>query len=135
MESRGISVNQDGRRRTAAEVLSYPDRTWNDVARIWPELAAVEPRIAEAVSIDALYAVYLDRQTADIASVRSEEARLIPADFDYDGLSGLSNELKLKLNRHRPQNVAQAARIEGMTPAAVALLITLLRRTNERLAS
>lgn len=135
MESRGISVNQDGRRRTAAEVLSYPDRTWDDVARIWPELAAVEPRIAEAVSIDALYAVYLDRQTADIASVRSEEARLIPADFDYDGLSGLSNELKLKLNRHRPQNVAQAARIEGMTPAAVALLITLLRRTNERLAS
>lgn len=135
MESRGISVNQDGRRRTAAEVLSYPDRTWNDVARIWPELAAVEPRIAEAVSIDALYAVYLDRQTADIASVRSEEARLIPADFDYDGLSGLSNELKLKLNRHRPKNVAQAARIEGMTPAAVALLITLLRRTNERLAS
>lgn len=135
MESRGISVNQDGRRRTAAEVLSYPDRTWDDVARIWPELAAVEPRIAEAVSIDALYAVYLDRQTADIASVRSEEARLIPADFDYDGLSGLSNELKLKLNRHRPQNVAQAARIEGMTPAAVALLITLLRRANERLAS
>ncbi len=135
MESRGISVNQDGRRRTAAEVLSYPDRTWDDVARIWPELAAVEPRIAEAVSIDALYAVYLDRQTADIASVRSEEARSIPADFDYDGLSGLSNELKLKLNRHRPQNVAQAARIEGMTPAAVALLITLLRRTNERLAS
>lgn len=135
MESRGISVNQDGRRRTAAEVLSYPDRTWDDVARIWPELAAVEPRIAEAVSIDALYAVYLDRQIADIASVRSEEARSIPADFDYDGLSGLSNELKLKLSRHRPQNVAQAARIEGMTPAAVALLITLLRRTNERLAS
>ncbi|MDH4440185.1 MAG: tRNA uridine-5-carboxymethylaminomethyl(34) synthesis enzyme MnmG [Rhizobium sp.] len=135
MASHGVSVNHDGRRRTATEILSYPERTWADLCRIWPELQNVDTKLAEAAGIDALYSVYLDRQTADIASVKSEEARQIPADFDYSSLSGLSNELKIKLNRHRPSNVAQAARIEGMTPAAVALLITLLRKSTERLAS
>ncbi|PYB74252.1 tRNA uridine-5-carboxymethylaminomethyl(34) synthesis enzyme MnmG [Rhizobium wuzhouense] len=135
MAGHGVPVNQDGRRRTAAEILSYPERCWDDVCRIWPQLKDVEPKIADAVRIDAVYAVYLGRQAADIASAQSEEAREIPGDFDYASLSGLSNELKLKLSRQRPLNVAQAARIEGMTPAAVALLITLLRRTNERLAS
>jgi tRNA uridine 5-carboxymethylaminomethyl modification enzyme len=131
----GVPVNQDGRRRTAIEILSYPDRSWTDACRIWPELETVDVRMAEAVSIDAVYAVYLERQSADIASARSEEGRTIPVDFDYGALSGLSNELKLKLTRQRPANVAQAARIEGMTPAAAALLITLLRRSTERLAS
>ncbi|TPP07295.1 tRNA uridine-5-carboxymethylaminomethyl(34) synthesis enzyme MnmG [Rhizobium glycinendophyticum] len=135
MEAAGISVNQDGRRRTAAEVLSYPDRSWDDICRLWPALVAVEAPIAEAVRIDALYAVYLERQATDIARVTSEEARIIPADFDFDSISGLSNELKLKLTRQRPNNIAQAARIEGMTPAAVALLITLLRKSVDRLAS
>lgn len=135
MEMAGVPVNQDGRRRTAAEILSYPERSWADVCRLWPDLASVEPGIAEAVRIDALYAVYLERQAADIDRVISEEARVIPADFDYQSLSGLSNELKLKLSHHKPSNVAQAARIEGMTPAAIALLITLLRRSSERLAS
>ncbi|KQW28186.1 tRNA uridine 5-carboxymethylaminomethyl modification protein [Rhizobium sp. Root274] len=135
MEAAGVSVNQDGRRRTAAEILSYPDRSWDDVCRLWPALADVEAPIAEAVRIDALYAVYLERQSTDIARVTSEEARIIPRDFDYESISGLSNELKLKLARQRPNNIAQAARIEGMTPAAVALLITLLRKSSERLAS
>ncbi|WP_183041961.1 tRNA uridine-5-carboxymethylaminomethyl(34) synthesis enzyme MnmG [Rhizobium sp. AG855] len=135
MAGHGVPVNQDGRRRTAAEILSYPERCWDDVCRIWPQLKEVETKIADAVCINAVYAVYLGRQAADIASAQSEEAREIPGDFDYASLSGLSNELKLKLSRQRPLNVAQAARIEGMTPAAVALLITLLRRTNERLAS
>ncbi len=135
MLAQGVPVNQDGRRRTALEILSYPDRSWDDACRIWPELKMVDSQIAEAISIDAVYAVYLERQSADIASARSEEGRIIPPDFDYAGLSGLSNELKLKLSQQRPSNVAQAARIEGMTPAAVALLITLLRRATERLAS
>lgn len=135
MLAQGVPVNQDGRRRTALEILSYPDRSWDDACRIWPELKIVDSQIAEAISIDAVYAVYLERQSADIASARSEEGRIIPSDFDFAGLSGLSNELKLKLIRQRPSNVAQAARIEGMTPAAVALLITLLRRATERLAS
>jgi tRNA uridine 5-carboxymethylaminomethyl modification enzyme len=135
MEAAGVPGNQDGRRRTAAEILSYPDRSWTDICRLWPELSVVEERISQAVCIDALYAVYLERQAADIDRVSSEEARVIPPDFDYQSLSGLSNELKIKLSRQRPSNVAQAARIEGMTPAAVALLITLLRRSSERLAS
>jgi tRNA uridine 5-carboxymethylaminomethyl modification enzyme len=130
-----VAANQDGRRRTAAEVLSSSERSWEDVCRLWPELIEVEAPIAEAVRIDALYAVYVERQSADIERVSSEEARLIPPDFDYNSISGLSNELKSKLAHQRPNNVAQASRIEGMTPAAVALLITLLRRSNERLAS
>ncbi|MFN3636733.1 MAG: tRNA uridine-5-carboxymethylaminomethyl(34) synthesis enzyme MnmG, partial [Rhizobium rhizophilum] len=82
------------------------------------------------------YHVYLERQSADVESVRSEENRAIPLDFDYDSLSGLSNELKLKLGAQRPQNVAQASRIEGMTPAAVALLVAHLRKnTTQRMAS
>jgi tRNA uridine 5-carboxymethylaminomethyl modification enzyme len=124
----GVSVNQDGRRRSARELLSYPDRTWDDVVRIWPDLKAADRKIADLVSIDCLYHVYLDRQNADVVSVKAEEDRNIPADFDYSSLSGLSNELKAKLSAQRPLNVAQASRLEGMTPAAVALIIAHLRK-------
>lgn len=124
----GVPVNQDGRRRSAREVLSYPDRSWDDVVRIWPELVSTDRKIADLVSIDCLYYVYLERQNADVISVRSEEDRQIPEDFDYVSLSGLSNELKSKLTALRPLNVAQASRLEGMTPAAVALLIAHLRK-------
>jgi tRNA uridine 5-carboxymethylaminomethyl modification enzyme len=124
----GVAVNQDGRRRSARELLSYPDLGWDEVTRIWPELAAVDQQIATAVEIDCLYHVYLERQTTDIAVVKAEEERLIPPEFDYHALSGLSNELKSKLSTQRPVNVAQAGRIEGMTPAAVALLIANLRK-------
>lgn len=128
MTAAGVTVNQDGRRRSAREILSYPDRTWDDVIRIWPDLASWDRQIADAVAIDCLYRVYLERQSADITSVRAEEDRQIPADFDYAALSGLSNELKSKLMLQRPVNVAQASRMEGMTPAAVALLIAHLRK-------
>lgn len=128
MTAAGVTVNQDGRRRSAREILSYPDRTWDDVIRIWPDLASWDRQIADAVAIDCLYRVYLERQSADITSVRAEEDRQIPADFNYAVLSGLSNELKSKLMLQRPVNVAQASRMEGMTPAAVALLIAHLRK-------
>ncbi|MDZ7872932.1 MAG: tRNA uridine-5-carboxymethylaminomethyl(34) synthesis enzyme MnmG [Rhizobium sp.] len=136
MASAEVPINQDGRRRSAREILSYPDRNWSDISRVWPELRAVDPKIAEAVAIDCLYHVYLERQSADVESVRSEENRAIPTDFDYGSLSGLSNELKTKLIAQRPQNVAQASRIEGMTPAAVALLVAHLRKNaTQRMAS
>jgi tRNA uridine 5-carboxymethylaminomethyl modification enzyme len=128
MVAAGVSVNQDGRRRTAREVLSYPDRTWEDALRIWPELNSWDRKIADLVTIDCLYHVYLDRQNADVVSVRAEENRLIPQNFDYSVLSGLSNELKAKLSTQRPLNIAQASRLEGMTPAAVALIIAHLRK-------
>lgn len=128
MAAAGVAVNQDGRRRSARELLSYPDRTWDDVVRIWPELRNTDRKMADLVTIDCLYQVYLERQSADVAAARAEEDRSIPADFDYSALSGLSNELKAKLSAQRPLNIAQASRLEGMTPAAVALIIAHLRK-------
>ncbi|NBB49981.1 tRNA uridine-5-carboxymethylaminomethyl(34) synthesis enzyme MnmG [Rhizobium sp. CRIBSB] len=136
MAAAGVSVNRDGRRRSAREILAYPEVSWSDVVKVWPDLASCDEKISDAVSIDCLYEIYLERQSADIQSVRAEEERAIPVDFDYSSLSGLSNELKGKLGALRPHNVAQASRIEGMTPAAVALLVGHLRKTtNSRLAS
>lgn len=132
----GVSINQDGRRRSAREILSYPDVGWQEVVQVWPELEDVDQTIADVVAIDCLYHVYMQRQNADIVSVRAEEERLIPEAFDYAALSGLSNELKAKLQAQKPLNVAQASRLEGMTPAAIALLIAHLRRdTATRIAS
>lgn len=136
MITAGVSMNQDGRRRSAREILSYPDVGWAEILKVWPELADVDKAIADVVAIDCLYHVYLERQTADIVSVRAEEDRQIPEGFDYSRLSGLSNELRLKLTAQRPLNVAQASRLEGMTPAAIALLIAHLRKeSTTRLAS
>ncbi|WP_113338049.1 tRNA uridine-5-carboxymethylaminomethyl(34) synthesis enzyme MnmG [Rhizobium cremeum] len=131
-QQQGVTVNQDGRRRSARELLSYPDINWDDVCRIWPELNPVSAKMAEAVSIDALYSAYIDRQAQDIAGLRIEEERVIPRDFDFHALSGLSNELKQKLSTARPWSIAQAARVDGMTPAAIALLVGCIKR-NERL--
>lgn len=124
----GIPVNQDGRRRTALELLAYPDISIADLSRLWPELAALDSKVAEAVEIHATYAVYMDRQNADIAATKRDEDRLIPKDFDYASLSGLSNELKQKLEKTRPENLSQAAKVEGMTPAAISLLIAFLNK-------
>ena len=130
MSAVGVSVNQDGRRRSAREILSYPDITWADVVRVWPDLSSEDAAIAAAVEIDCLYHVYLERQSADVAGLRAEEERQIPDEFSYEALPGLSNELKSKLSKLRPANVAQASRIEGMTPAAVALLVAHLRKNS-----
>lgn len=124
----GIPVNQDGRRRTALELLAYPDISIVNLSRIWPELSALDSKVAEAVEIHATYAVYMDRQNADIAATKRDEDRLIPKDFDYASLSGLSNELKQKLEKIRPENLSQAAKVEGMTPAAISLLIAFLNK-------
>lgn len=132
----GVAIKQDGRRRSAREILSYPDISWDQVVQVWPELEFTDAKIAAAVEIDCLYHVYLERQSADIEGLRAEEERVIPDDFDYSVLSGLSNELKAKLIARRPRNVAQASRLEGMTPAAVALLVAHLRKTQaSKLAS
>ncbi|KPF57691.1 tRNA uridine-5-carboxymethylaminomethyl(34) synthesis enzyme MnmG [Rhizobium sp. AAP116] len=132
----GVAINQDGRRRSAREILSYPDISWDQVVQVWPELKSTDAKIATAVEIDCLYHVYLERQSADIEGLRAEEERVIPDDFDYSVLSGLSNELKAKLIARKPRNIAQASRLEGMTPAAVALLVAHLRKTQvNKLAS
>lgn len=129
LENAGIAVNQDGKRRSARELLSYSNVEWEQICQLWPEMRAVPESVATGVSIDALYAHYIVRQTADIVNVQHEEERHIPPEFDYSALPGLSNELKQKLSAARPWSVFQAKKIDGMTPAALSLLIAYLRKS------
>ncbi|HEX2761427.1 MAG TPA: tRNA uridine-5-carboxymethylaminomethyl(34) synthesis enzyme MnmG [Rhizomicrobium sp.] len=117
----GIAVRLDGVRRTALDLLSLTD--FAALARIWPELAALTPEIVEQLEVDAQYAGYLDRQDADIVAFRRDEGRALPAGLDYGAVVGLSNEVRQKLERIRPATLGQAARIEGMTPAALTLIL------------
>ncbi len=125
----GLSLNRDGIRRSAFQLLAYPDLTLDRLAAIWPELRALPPRIAERLETDATYAVYLDRQAADIAAYRRDEAVVLAEGIDFSALPGLSNEIRAKLDRVRPRTLGQAARIEGMTPAAITLLAAHARRS------
>lgn len=130
---KGLPMNQDGIRRSAFELLSYPDMTFERLVQVWPEeLGSVDPAIAEQVAIDALYAVYLERQAQDIEALRRDEALSIPADFDFQALAGLSNELKQKLETVRPATLGQASRVEGVTPAALMLVLSQLKRQGQR---
>ncbi|GJD61306.1 tRNA uridine-5-carboxymethylaminomethyl(34) synthesis enzyme MnmG [Methylobacterium frigidaeris] len=124
----GIALNRDGIRRSAFQLLSYPEITWDRLAAVWPELQDVPPALADRLCTDATYAVYLDRQRADIAAFRRDEAFALPAFLDYGSIAGLSNELRLKLDTVRPLTLGQAARIEGVTPAALTLLAAHARR-------
>ncbi len=126
--AQGIALNQDGIRRSAFQLLSYPEIDWARLAAVWPDLAEVPPRIADRLRTDATYAVYLDRQSADIAAFRRDEAVRLPEGLDYAGISGLSNEMRLKLESVRPGTLGQAARIEGVTPAALTLLAAHAKR-------
>ena len=134
-EKHGILLNHDGQRRTAFELLSYPTLGLPDVARIWPQFAAVDLKIANQLEIDAKYAVYLDRQTADIASYRRDESFELPDELDYTALKGLSNEIRQKLQALRPGTIGQAGRIDGITPAALTLLVAYVRRAKGRPAA
>lgn len=124
----GISVNQDGRRRSAFELLSYPEIDMETLVKVWPDLAQMSAKVAEAVTNDASYAVYIDRQSNDIEAAKREEQSQIPVDFEYQNISGLSRELQVKLSKARPANMAQLAKVDGMTPAAVSLILGMVRR-------
>ncbi|WP_137157026.1 tRNA uridine-5-carboxymethylaminomethyl(34) synthesis enzyme MnmG [Rhizobium sp. FKL33] len=124
----GLRINQDGQRRSAYELLSYPDMTLDRLSLVWPDLKAVPKLSREAIEIEAAYAVYLERQASEAAETRREEERLIPDDLDFSDLPGLSAELKSKLARFKPRNIAQAAKIDGMTPAAITLLLTTIKK-------
>jgi tRNA uridine 5-carboxymethylaminomethyl modification enzyme len=133
-ERHGVSLNRDGQRRTAFELLSYPDVGMADVTRIWPEFAALEPKIAEQLEIDAKYAVYLDRQAADVAAFRRDEGLELPDELDYAAMTALSWEVRHKLQSIRPRTIGQAGRIDGITPAALTLLAAHIRRNGSRAA-
>ena len=122
-ERHGLNLNQDGTRRTALELLSYPHAGREAVVGIWPELNAIPPSILEQLMADSLYAGYLERQEADIAAFRKDEGLQLPSDLEYRSVAGLSAELVQKLDRIRPSTLGQASRIEGMTPAAVTALL------------
>jgi len=124
----GFSVNADGKARSAFDLLSYPDVEIADIAHTWPQVAELSPAILEQLSIDAQYAVYLDRQRADIEAVKRDESRAVPDWLDYDAIAGLSIELRQKFKAQRPSTIAQAQAIDGVTPAAITLLLSVIRR-------
>jgi tRNA uridine 5-carboxymethylaminomethyl modification enzyme len=124
----GLALNQDGQRRTAYELLAYPNQSLSGLTSVWPELKTVDPKVADALEIESTYSVYMNRQAADIGSTMRDESKLIPDAFDYSNVPGLSNELRLKLAQHKPVNMAQAAKVDGMTPAALALILALVKK-------
>src|SRR5262245_13792028 len=128
----GLDINKDGRRRTALELLAHPDVTLARLAGIWPQLAAVPAWAAAHLEVDARYAVYLAQQEADVAVLRKEEAIRIPGDLDYASIAGLSTEVRQRLDRVRPVTLAQASRLEGITPAALLLLLARVKRAPDR---
>ncbi|BCB17421.1 tRNA uridine-5-carboxymethylaminomethyl(34) synthesis enzyme MnmG [Bosea sp. ANAM02] len=125
----GLQLNHDGLRRSAYQILSYPDVGFDQLASVWPALNDYPVPVVARVTADAVYAVYLDRQAAEIQAYRRDQSLKVPADLDLDAISGLSNELKLKLAAQRPADLAQAGRIEGMTPAALTLLAAHARKS------
>lgn len=122
----GIALNHDGKRRNAYDLLTYPDINLVRLTAIWPELANIQEAVADRLETEARYAVYLERQNADVAILKREEARLIPDDLDFVLLPGLSNELKQKLAERRPASIAEASGVDGMTPAALAVILTAI---------
>lgn len=123
----GLAINQDGVRRSAYDLLSYAEVDVDWLSKLDPAFAQIGRKTAEALEIEAKYAVYMERQKADVARIQTEEARLIPFDLNFGTLPGLSNELKQKMGLRKPRSIAEAQRIEGMTPAALAIIIAHIR--------
>jgi tRNA uridine 5-carboxymethylaminomethyl modification enzyme len=128
LRARGFTVNADGVPRSAAELLGYPGIDMTVLARLWPELAAIPPDIVEQLEIDARYAGYIERQEEDIRAFRRDEALRLPRDLDYDAVGSLSSEIRAKLRSAQPETLGAAARVSGVTPAALVALLRFVRR-------
>nr|WP_174823716.1 tRNA uridine-5-carboxymethylaminomethyl(34) synthesis enzyme MnmG [Ruegeria arenilitoris] len=133
IRSSGINVNQDGNRRDGMALLAFPDVTFDDVAALLPSVVGTEPEIRRQIEREALYANYITRQQRDVDAMKRDESHRIPNDFDYFLLDGLSTEMKQKLSKARPENIAQASRVEGVTPAALTLVLAKLKRSQKAL--
>ncbi len=131
-ERHGLTLNRDGRRRSAHELLAYPDMTLAKLRQIWPELAEIPGNLETQLETDARYASYVARQDIDVAALRKDEGVAIPENLDFAAIPGLSNEVRQKLIRHRPRTLADAGRIDGMTPAAQMLLLMHLKKAVSR---
>jgi tRNA uridine 5-carboxymethylaminomethyl modification enzyme len=128
----GLMLNKDGQRRSAFELLSHPNIGTAELATIWPQFGDLPPKIAEQIEIDAKYDVYLSRQAADIAAYRRDERLELPEGLDYSQIGGLSTEVRQRLSSARPRTISQAARMDGITPAALTLLVAHLKRNSRR---
>lgn len=128
----GICINNDGTRRTGFQLLAFPDVELDALAKLIPAIKQIEELIAVQLGRDALYANYIKRQQNEVEALRREEAQVIPPSFNFEALEGISNELKQKLCFAKPESIAQAGRIEGMTPAALTLILANLRRKSGR---
>jgi tRNA uridine 5-carboxymethylaminomethyl modification enzyme len=127
----GIKINQDGARRNAMQLLAFPDVEFEQIEALKPEFTQIDAETRRQLEREAIYAHYIVRQQKDIDLIKKDEAHVIPADFVYSGLDGLSNELQVKLNTARPSTIAQMARIDGMTPAALTLVLSKLRQSKK----
>ena len=132
LRDKGMTISMDGVRRTARELLAYPGIDMERLAVLWPEVGAIPPRIAGQLEIEARYAGYLERQDADIRAFRRDESLHLPADLDFDAIPALSMEARSKLAHARPATLGAAARISGVTPAALTALLAYVRRANGR---
>ncbi|WP_299081179.1 tRNA uridine-5-carboxymethylaminomethyl(34) synthesis enzyme MnmG [uncultured Ruegeria sp.] len=132
VRSAGININQDGNRRDGMAILAFPDVSFDGLLPLIPDLHDVEPGIRLQVERDALYANYIARQQRDVDAMKRDEAYVIPRAFDYFALDGLSSEMKQKLSQAKPENIAQASRVEGVTPAALTLVLAKLRKEARR---
>ena len=130
----GIRINQDGSKRSAMQLLAFPDVDFMTVARLSDDFSEIGVEAARQMEREALYANYIERQKKDIAMMQRDEAQAIPADFSYETLEGLSNELKSKLIKVKPATLAQVSRIDGMTPAALTLILAKIRQSRKKSA-
>ena len=132
LQKLSIAVGQDGRRRTGFDVLSLNDVTFSDIRRAIPELSSVDSSTGEQVKRESTYFRYIERQNKELLSLKKDEEQRIPEHFNYEGIPGLSSELQVKLMEVKPSSLAHARRIDGMTPAALMLLLVHLRRTSKQ---
>lgn len=135
LRRQGLDVNQDGIRRSGRDLLAYPDINFARLAELWPALQGIRPDVIEQLEIDAAYASYLERQEADVRALRRDEALSLPTDLDYTVIASLSNEVRDKLQHVRPETIGQAARISGVTPAAITALLGHVKRRDGRMSA
>jgi tRNA uridine 5-carboxymethylaminomethyl modification enzyme len=128
LASLGLTVNQDGARRSGFQLLAFPEMDFGTLVQLDPSLDDIDRETRAQLEKDALYANYIERQKRDVEMMKRDEAQAIPASFDFSAIDGLSNELKSKLSAARPATLAQAGRIDGMTPAALTLILARLRQ-------
>ena len=128
----GINIRKDGKKRKATELLSYPDVKITHLYKIWPNLNQLEPWLAKQIEIECIYLAHIERQKENINSYRRDQRVSLPSNLNYDSIGGLSNESKEALTEAQPSTLAIAARLPGVTPAALAAILSYVRKAESR---